>query len=48
MLATTLSAPDSDNLVIGLPVLGFIAVADTVTGVERGGVFPFRITPTLY
>ncbi|MEL0583843.1 MAG: hypothetical protein AAES65_03020 [Candidatus Thiodiazotropha sp. (ex. Lucinoma kazani)] len=30
-------------VVRGLPVLGFSAVADTVSGTERGGVFPSRI-----
>ncbi|MCU7876794.1 MAG: hypothetical protein KZQ84_08340 [Candidatus Thiodiazotropha sp. (ex Lucinoma borealis)] len=30
-------------VVRGLPVLGFTAVADTVSGTERGGVFPSRI-----
>jgi hypothetical protein len=28
----------------GLPVVGFSAVADTVAGLERGGVFPSRVT----
>ncbi|MDT8407012.1 MAG: hypothetical protein RQ715_07155 [Methylococcales bacterium] len=32
-----------DNVVFnGLPVIGFTAVIDTVTGTERGGVFPSR------
>ncbi|MEJ2611693.1 MAG: hypothetical protein P8179_16845, partial [Candidatus Thiodiazotropha sp.] len=31
-------------VVTGLPVLGFSAIADTVSGIERGGVFANRIT----
>ncbi|MEJ2612948.1 MAG: hypothetical protein P8179_23530, partial [Candidatus Thiodiazotropha sp.] len=31
-------------VVTGLPVLSFSAIADTVSGIERGGVFASRIT----
>ncbi|MEW8428547.1 MAG: hypothetical protein G8D61_02440 [gamma proteobacterium symbiont of Ctena orbiculata] len=41
---TVLTAGDPSGDVIGLPVLGFTAVADTVSGVERGGVFGSRVT----
>ncbi|MES9992471.1 MAG: hypothetical protein ABW098_10990 [Candidatus Thiodiazotropha sp.] len=41
---TILVAGDPSGDVIGLPVLGFTAVADTVSGVERGGVFGSRVT----
>ncbi|MEW8317889.1 MAG: hypothetical protein AB2660_08135 [Candidatus Thiodiazotropha sp.] len=41
---TVLIAGDPSGDVIGLPVLGFTAVADTVSGVERGGVFGSRVT----
>lgn len=40
---TVLTAGDASGTITGLPVIGFIAVADTVTGTERGGVFPLRI-----
>ncbi|MBT3028606.1 MAG: hypothetical protein KME48_15740 [Candidatus Thiodiazotropha sp. (ex Ctena orbiculata)] len=39
---TVFTAGDPSGVVQGLPLIGFIAVADTVTGTERGGVFPLR------
>ncbi|MET0070888.1 MAG: hypothetical protein ABW096_12700 [Candidatus Thiodiazotropha sp.] len=39
---TLFTAGDPSGEVQGLPLVGFIAVADTVTGTERGGVFPLR------
>jgi hypothetical protein len=41
---TILEAGDASGRVTGLPVIGFTAVADVVTGSERGGVFGFRMT----
>ena len=40
---TVLNAGDASGDVVGLPVIGFSAVADMVSGTERGGVFPFRV-----
>ena len=41
---TVLTAGDASGDVVGLPVLGFTAVADTVAGTERGGVFGSRVS----
>jgi hypothetical protein len=41
---TVFNAGDVSGAISGLPVLGFVAVADRVSGVERGGVFPLRVT----
>jgi hypothetical protein len=41
---TVFNAGDASGAISGLPVLGFVAVADRVSGVERGGVFPLRVT----
>ncbi|MEW8398975.1 MAG: hypothetical protein AB2707_22705, partial [Candidatus Thiodiazotropha sp.] len=40
---TLFNAGDPGGELLGLPLIGFIAVADTVTGTERGGVFPLRV-----
>jgi hypothetical protein len=40
---TIFTAGDASGNVRGLPLIGFVAVADTVSGTERGGVFPLRI-----
>jgi hypothetical protein len=40
---TVFTAGDSSGDVRGLPLIGFAAVADAVSGTERGGVFPLRI-----
>jgi hypothetical protein len=40
---TVFTAGDVSGELRGLPVLGFIVVADSVTGTERGGVFPLRL-----
>jgi hypothetical protein len=40
---TVFTAGDASGTITGLPVIGFIAVSDTVTGTERGGVFPLRV-----
>jgi hypothetical protein len=40
---TQFTAGDPSGEIQGLPMVGFIAVADTVTGTERGGVFPLRL-----
>jgi hypothetical protein len=39
---TVFIAGDASGELRGLPLIGFIAVADMVSGIERGGVFPFR------
>jgi hypothetical protein len=39
----TPTAGSVPEVVTGLPVVGFTAVADMVLGTERGGVFPSRI-----
>ncbi|MET0070887.1 MAG: hypothetical protein ABW096_12695 [Candidatus Thiodiazotropha sp.] len=40
----TVSGAGDPSTVIGLPVIGFVAVADMVSGIERGGLFPLHIT----
>jgi hypothetical protein len=40
---TVFTAGDDSGVVRGLPLIGFIAVADMVAGLERGGVFPLRV-----
>jgi hypothetical protein len=39
---TVFIAGDASGELRGLPLIGFIAVADMVSGIERGGVFPLR------
>ncbi|MEW8507339.1 MAG: hypothetical protein AB2598_11585 [Candidatus Thiodiazotropha sp.] len=43
-IAPSTTGVGTPALVTGLPVLGFTAVADTVSGVERGGVFGSRVS----
>jgi hypothetical protein len=41
---TALVAGDASGDIIGLPVLGFTAVSNIVSGSNKGGVFPSRVT----
>jgi hypothetical protein len=40
---TVLTAGDASGELQGLPLIGFIAVADIVSSTQRGGVFPLRL-----